>query len=722
MNSIFTVISRCTAFVSIVCLLFNANVFSAEESRLDDPATWEDPSFWKSLKQSGETTGWEFRNGEISLVRPGGGSGSIVTKPVPSDFELSFEWKIADKVNSGVKYRVRKHGAPYWNTAYKGSGYWGLEYQIYDEKPGTDALHATGAIYDLASADPGKVVNPPGEWNKAKIVANGSIVEHYLNGSLVSSILAEGPDWERTIALSKFAGFDGFGQSSTKSCIMLTDHGGKVSYRNFRFAAVAPNNHSPLKQTGPFLADGMRNCWADQNSISIWTRTTRFPEMNSTGQKFRSISVKQVKALEETNDPTEYLAAQLPSGASLGDMVGACPGAPGEVRLIYFPEKRFKAKKEMTRWKKTTADKDFTAQWHLEGLSPGTRYVTVLEVRKSDSQATTAILRGGFETAPARGVKQDLTFCMTTCHDFIRTDNGLQGHKIYPAMKKINPSFLVHAGDIEYYDKPDPWALTIELMRFKWGRIFALPDNRSFYKNHTTYFLKDDHDTLKNDCWPGQRYGSVTFEEGVRLFNEEQFPSRTPRYQSVQWGKDLQVWFLEGRDFRSPNTMVDGPEKTILGTKQKAWLFQTLDASTAKFKLVFSPTPIVGPDRSGKKDNHANTIFAHEGEQLRRKFSAVDGVIVLCGDRHWQYASVDAETGLWEFGCGPGSEKHQLGWKKGDERPSHRFLRVAGGFLSGHLDSKGKTSVLTLHHRKVNGDVMSTFVFPQGGASKLGAK
>ena len=722
MNSIFTVISRCTAFVSIVCLVFNANVFSAEEPRLDDPATWEDPSFWKSLKQSGETTGWEFRNGEISLVRPGGGSGSIVTKPVPSDFELSFEWKIADKVNSGVKYRVRKHGAPYWNTAYKGSGYWGLEYQIYDEKPGTDALHATGAIYDLASADPGKVVNPPGEWNAAKIVANGSIVEHYLNGSLVSSILAEGPDWERTIALSKFAGFDGFGQSSTKSCIMLTDHGGKVSYRNFRFAAVAPNNQSPVKQTGPFLADGMRNCWADQNSISIWTRTTRFPEMNSTGQKFRSLSVKQVKALEETNDPTEYLAAQLPSGASLGDMVGACPGAPGEVRLIYFPEKRFKAKKEMTRWKKTTADKDFTAQWHLEGLSPGTRYVTVLEVRKSDSQATTAILRGGFETAPARGVKQDLTFCMTTCHDFIRTDNGLQGHKIYPAMKKINPSFLVHAGDIEYYDKPDPWALTKELMRFKWGRIFALPDNRSFYKNHTTYFLKDDHDTLKNDCWPGQRYGSVTFEEGVRLFNEEQFPSRKPRYQSVQWGKDLQVWFLEGRDFRSPNTMVDGPEKTILGTKQKAWLFQTLDASTAKFKLVFSPTPIVGPDRSGKKDNHANTIFAHEGEQLRRKFSAVDGVIVLCGDRHWQYASVDTETGLWEFGCGPGSEKLQLGWKKGDERPSHRFLRVAGGFLSGHLDSKGKTSVLTLHHRKVNGDVMSIFVFPQGGASKLGAK
>ena len=87
----------------------------------------------------------------------------------------------------------------------------------------------------------------------------------------------------------------------------------------------------------------------------------------------------------------------------------------------------------------------------------------------------------------------------------------------------------------------------------------------------------------------------------MRLFNDEQFPSRSPRYQTVQWGKDLQVWFLEGRDFRSPNTMVDGPEKTILGAQQKSWLFKTLDASTATFKLVFSPTPIVGPDRSGKK-------------------------------------------------------------------------------------------------------------------------
>ena len=113
--------------------------------------------------------------------------------------------------------------------------------------------------------------------------------------------------------------------------------------------------------------------------------------------------------------------------------------------------------------------------------------------------------------------------------------------------------------------------MSIELMRFKWERIFALPDNRKFYQNTTSYFLKDDHDTLKDDCWPGQTYGSVTFEQGVKLFNEEQFPaaekfpSDTPRYKTVRWGKDLQFWLLEGRDFRSANDAPDGPDKTIFG-------------------------------------------------------------------------------------------------------------------------------------------------------------
>jgi alkaline phosphatase D len=282
-------------------------------------------------------------------------------------------------------------------------------------------------------------------------------------------------------------------------------------------------------------------------------------------------------------------------------------------------------------------------------------------------------------------------------------------------MKAIAPDFIVHAGDIEYYDKPDPWALTVPLMRFKWGRIFGLPSNRDFYNHTTSYFIKDDHDTLSNDCWPGKTYGAVTFDEGKRLFNEEQFPSRPERYQTVHWGKDLQLWILEGRDYRSPNTMADGPDKTILGTTQKDWLLKSLQESKATYKIICTPTPIVGPDRDNKKDNHANEVFEHEGNQLRQIFAKIPGVILFCGDRHWQYASVDDATGVWEFGCGPGSENHELGWNAGDKRPEHRFLRVQGGFLSGELtyDVTGSLSRLTIRHHEVTGKQVSEFAFPE---------
>ena len=65
-------------------------------------------------------------------------------------------------------------------------------------------------------------------------------------------------------------------------------------------------------------------------------------------------------------------------------------------------------------------------------------------------------------------------------------------------MMNIFPDFYVHTGDVEYYDKPDPWAMTEDLMRFKWDRLFASPLQRNFWAQVTSYFMKDDHDALKN--------------------------------------------------------------------------------------------------------------------------------------------------------------------------------------------------------------------------------
>lgn len=467
---------------------------------------------------------------------------------------------------------------------------------------------------------------------------------------------------------------------------------------------------SQAQDTGPFFGNGMRNSWADQNSIVIWTRTTRVPQM-IVGPEFKKVDPKKIpKEVKKSKDESLFRSRQLADGHELDQMLGACPGMAGKVRLKYHPKTQ-SAKAIETEWVTTRKKSDFTAQWRLTDLKPNTEYVVTGECQPKDGSKTVT-LKGSFKTAPKDTQSVNFKFCVTTCHDFLRRDDGEKGHKIYVPMKEMNPDFVVHAGDIEYYDKSQPYAWTKELMRFKWQRLFSMPRNRDFYTNHSTYFIKDDHDTLSNDSWPGKTYGAVKFSEGVQLFNKEQFPSHPTRYKTISWGKDVQFWILEGRDFRSSNKAPDGPEKTILGNEQKAWLKKTLCESKAKFKLIFSPTPIVGPDRKNKSDNHANEVFAHEGNELRKFFSTIDGLIVFCGDRHWQYASVDAENGIWEFGCGPGSEVHQLGWKEGDVRPVHKFLRVAGGFISGEVVVNNNEPQLILRHHSVTGNQESKFVFP----------
>ena len=59
--------------------------------------------------------------------------------------------------------------------------------------------------------------------------------------------------------------------------------------------------------------------------------------------------------------------------------------------------------------------------------------------------------------------------------------------------------------------------------------------------------------------------------------------------------------------------MKDGAKKTIWGLEQREWLMKTLKNSDATFKVMVSPTPMVGPDDKRKFDNHTNfNGFRHE--------------------------------------------------------------------------------------------------------------
>ena len=439
------------------------------------------------------------------------------------------------------------------------------------------------------------------------------------------------------------------------------------------------------------LANGIKIGEMDTRSAIVWMRLTQQAERNIDGIAFENLKPEN-----------------QPAYPDLSIMAGSVTGQAGEVMVKYWPEGR-PDEASVTDWVGVDAATDFIHQFHLTELQPGTAYQVVARGRTDDDRIR---LRGSFRTAPEASQAADVSFVVTTCGDYPRRDDADNGHVIYKTMLGLDPDFLVHTGDAEYYDYGGPQAVTPALARFKWNRLYSMPYLRTFHNQVGCYFIKDDHDTMKDDCWPGDTFGEITWEQGVAIHKEQVPMGKTP-YRTVRWGKHLQIWLVEGREFRTPNTMKDGPEKTIWGKKQKQWFFDTVTASDATHKILLSATPVVGPDRISKKDNHANASFATEGNEIRDFIRKQGNMYIVCGDRHWQYASVDPRTGVREFSCGPATDKHAGGYKQEDADPErHKFLLVKGGFLQVSVDAEA--GGLVFQHHAVDGTVRhrETFAAP----------
>jgi alkaline phosphatase D len=454
----------------------------------------------------------------------------------------------------------------------------------------------------------------------------------------------------------------------------------------FSFAQVHANDGQV------FQGDGIKIGEMTQTTAIVWTRLTSRPDLNLPGIEWPQTRTPDGNSL-------------IPAGKTLADMEGALPGNDGSVRITYW-NKDSSAPKRQTEWVAVDSDRDFIHQFKLTELDPGASYQ--LEVQcQSANETPGPTINGSFRTPPPVDRSSKVSFTVVTGQDYPRRDDPANGHKIYPLMHQLDPDFFVHTGDNEYYDKPGPIATNVAVARFKWNRLYGLPFEREFQNVTGSYFIKDDHDTLKDDAWPGQTYGDLTWEQGLAIFRE-QFPLDKKNYRTIRWGKELQIWLVEGRDFRSPNNMPDGPDKTIWGEEQKQWFFNTVDASDATFKILLSPTPLVGPDRDNKGDNHANESFSHEGQQLRSFIGQQKNMFVCCGDRHWQYVSVDPDAGVREFSCGPTSDKHAGGWSNDQRSPMHQYLNVVGGFLSVTVekDAAGKP-VAIFRHYSTDGKVLN---------------
>src|SRR5690606_33542397 len=127
----------------------------------------------------------------------------------------------------------------------------------------------------------------------------------------------------------------------------------------------------------------------------------------------------------------------------------------------------------------------------------------------------------------------------------------------------------------------------------------------------------------------------------------------------------------------------------------------------ATFRILITPTPILGPDRSRKNDNHANRGFTHEGDEIRAFLAAQEDAFVITGDRHWQYATVSPTYGIREYGCGAGSDAHAGGWRESMRTPEQTFLRIAGGYLRVAIDAEEGGPRARIQHCDVDGNVVN---------------
>jgi alkaline phosphatase D len=282
---------------------------------------------------------------------------------------------------------------------------------------------------------------------------------------------------------------------------------------------------------------------------------------------------------------------------------------------------------------------DFTVTHALDGLAPGREYFYRAIVEGSAGRGPVGRLR----TAPETGAEFTFGF----------SGDLEAGHQPFTLLEKVTrhgPGFFILLGDTVYADVPrDRFEPTPAHYRSKHRENREDPHLARLLAGCGTYAMWDDHE-VQNDFDGSNRY----IAEGRQAFCEY-WPVRhgggdaTMLYRRFAWGPGADFFMLDCRQYRSPQRAADGPAKTMLGARQKAWLKDGLRASRAPFKFVLSSVPLHGP---WGPDRWAG--YARERDELLDfvRLERITGVIVLSADVH-AAVDVDVADGVRELIAGP---------------------------------------------------------------------
>ena len=194
----------------------NPNSLTDDEKQLGFELLFNGKDF-KGWKNNGN---WIIDDGAMFRAKGGGGLAYTVKK-IPDNFELRFQWKVGPAANSGVYYRPGQY-----------------EYQILDNTRHRDGLNprsSAASIY-FCMQPSHDMTRSVGEWNHGRIVCQGTIVQHWLNGVKVVDLDYSDKRWKFNVGLLQARGGDLKARGANLS---LQDHGDPVWYRGIRLRELS---------------------------------------------------------------------------------------------------------------------------------------------------------------------------------------------------------------------------------------------------------------------------------------------------------------------------------------------------------------------------------------------------------------------------------------------------------------------------------------------------
>jgi phosphodiesterase/alkaline phosphatase D-like protein len=342
---------------------------------------------------------------------------------------------------------------------------------------------------------------------------------------------------------------------------------------------------------------------------------------------------------------------------------------------------------------------DQTTTVGVFGLRPGSVYNYVFEQGGKRSPI------GTFETAPARGKNANVRFALSGDADATSGPNGkpaFNGFEVYGRMAAERNDFNVNLGDTIYSDSEvggSPVARTVPEKWAKYKLGLALHALQKLRASTGLYSHWDDHEFVNDFSLPEN--GQAIYNAGVKAFMDYAPVTEGPRglglYKTFRWGKNLELFFLDERSFRSakaaepchgdlaptaPQSVREGfatlapalkapvsaaclaaindPNRTMLGAAQYAAFTKAIKASTATWKVVVNEVPI--------QQYYALPYDRWEGYEAEREKLVhflqdnVKNVVFLTTDTHAnlvnevRYSTLGGppqSSGMWEVVTGP---------------------------------------------------------------------